>query len=197
MEVTPASIQDTLTVDDSASHTLTISNTGEVTLTWTIDVPAGDTWLTVSLTSTNTPPDDAALVDVMLDATGLSATTYTSTLTIDGDPYGPQTVPVTLTVESGCVSIAGLSFTFAPSGPEVDQTVNFTASVTAGTTPSYAWDFGDTGTGTGRTTTHAYSVPGTYTVTVTADNACSDPVDAEDQIMVSGYEVYLPLVLKQ
>jgi uncharacterized repeat protein (TIGR01451 family) len=197
MEVTPASIEDTLAVDDSASHTLTISNTGEVTLTWTIGVPAGDTWLSVSLTSTHTAPGEAALVDVTLDATGLSANTYNSTLTIDGDPYGPQTVPVTLTVESGCVSIAGLNFTFAPSRPEVGQTVNFTASVTAGTTPSYAWDFGDTGTGTGRTVTHVYSAADTYTVTVTADNACSDPVDAEDQITVSGYEVYLPLVLKQ
>jgi PKD repeat protein len=170
-------------------------------LTWSIVVPAAD-WLSVSLTSTQTAAGDATPVDVTLDASTLSAGTYTATLTIDSDdPFVSQrTIPVTLTVGSACVPVAGASFTFAPAAPQVGQTVNFSASVTAGDMPiSYAWDFGDTNTGTGQYTTHTYNDVLTYTVMLTATNGCPSTDTDQTQISVvsAGSKVYLPLVLKQ
>jgi PKD repeat protein len=43
-------------------------------------------------------------------------------------------------------------------------------SPTSNTIVSYAWGFGDGGAAMGRTATHTYSVPGTYTVTLTVVN---------------------------
>ena len=48
----------------------------------------------------------------------------------------------------------------------------FTANTNADATQpvTYRWDFGDGTTGTGMSTTHSWTTPGTYTVTVTASN---------------------------
>ncbi|WP_253259321.1 PKD domain-containing protein [Subtercola boreus] len=51
-----------------------------------------------------------------------------------------------------------------------DLTASFDGSASAdsdGTVTSYAWDFGDSTTGTGRTTSHTYAATGTYTATLT------------------------------
>jgi CSLREA domain-containing protein len=47
----------------------------------------------------------------------------------------------------------------------------FTATVTAGTYVSYAWDFGDGVMGVGDAVTHTYQTVGSYTAVVTATNA--------------------------
>ncbi|MFH1725013.1 MAG: LamG-like jellyroll fold domain-containing protein [Elusimicrobiota bacterium] len=39
-----------------------------------------------------------------------------------------------------------------------------------GTIVSYSWDFGDTGSGSGQTATHAYLSPGTFTATLTVED---------------------------
>jgi PKD repeat protein len=46
---------------------------------------------------------------------------------------------------------------------------------------TYSWDFGDTGTGTGATTSHTYAAPGVYPVTLTVSDGSlsdSDPTTA-------------------
>jgi uncharacterized repeat protein (TIGR01451 family) len=53
------------------------------------------------------------------------------------------------------------------------QTTTFTASVSAGTVLTYAWDFGDGQSGMGGIVSHSYSAPGVYTVTLTASNSVS------------------------
>ena len=62
--------------------------------------------------------------------------------------------------------------------------VSFT-STAIGTAPfSYSWDFGDNTTGTSQNPTHTYSVPGTYTVTLTT-------TDATNCVFTSTKVVYL------
>jgi hypothetical protein len=55
-------------------------------------------------------------------------------------------------------------------GGDVPLTVTFDASATiapCGTIVSYAWNFGDSTNGTGATTSHVYTTPGTYIASVT------------------------------
>jgi len=66
------------------------------------------------------------------------------------------------------------SFTFSPSNISINEEINFDASQSSdvdGEIVSYQWNFGDENTSTGETVTHAYSVPGEYTVSlVVLDN---------------------------
>ncbi len=67
----------------------------------------------------------------------------------------------------------------APSGFYTKAGINFNAGSTTdsdGTIVSYAWNFGDSTTGTGVTTTHSYTNAGNYTVTltVTDDDGATD-----------------------
>ncbi len=80
------------------------------------------------------------------------------------------------------------------------QSVNFTATVTGGTAPiTYTWSFGDgSATGTGNPISHIFPLTVTaksYTVTLTASNACSAP-SILHLITVRSYNIYLPIMLK-
>ncbi len=62
------------------------------------------------------------------------------------------------------------SFTYSPSAPVMKSDVTFDASLSTdsdGSIASYAWNFGDGSTGTGALAKHAYSIDGSYTVTLT------------------------------
>lgn len=62
------------------------------------------------------------------------------------------------------------SFTFTPSGPLTGALVSFDASASIdadGTIASYAWDFNDTATATGVTTSHIFASARTYHVKLT------------------------------
>ncbi len=81
----------------------------------------------------------------------------------------PDTMHGSLVVASPTAAPTA-DFTFSPSAPLVGQTVAFDASASSdpdGTIVSYAWDFGDGSTGTGVTTSHAYTSAGTFRVTLT------------------------------
>ena len=71
------------------------------------------------------------------------------------------------------------AFTFTPTNPAAFTSVRFDASESTGglgaVITSYVWDFGDNSSGTGRTATHQYSLPGTYVarLTVTDSNGIS------------------------
>ncbi|HSI91517.1 MAG TPA: GEVED domain-containing protein [Adhaeribacter sp.] len=82
---------------------------------------------------------------------------------------------------------------FTPSSTtSCGQAITFTDNSTFSPT-SWAWDFGDTGSGANNTSTlqnpsHTFSGPGTYTVTLTACNAngCSSPLIRTNLITVTG-----------
>jgi len=81
---------------------------------------------------------------------------------------GLTSLPKRLTVSTNAAPTA--TFTFAPEEPAVDKEVSFDASGSSdadGHVAEYAWDFGDGGAATGKTATHAFSLPGDYQVTLT------------------------------
>jgi PKD repeat protein len=81
------------------------------------------------------------------------------------------------------------SFTINPASPTDNQTVLFDAS--ASTAPannpisSYSWDFGDRRQGSGRTTSHVYSDPGTYVATLTVSDALGRSASTSQSLTVS------------
>jgi len=79
-------------------------------------------------------------------------------------------------------------FTYSPLTPYTGETVTFNATTSYdpdGTIVSYAWDFGDTATGTGSIATHSYVDDGTYTVTltVTDNDGLTDTTSADVTVL--------------
>ncbi len=107
-----------------------------------------------------------------------SAGTYTVRLTVTDDQGATDTTTRSLTVASPNQPPTA-RFTFSPTNPDPGQSVSFDASTSSdpdGTIASYSWNFGDGTNGSGRTTSHAYSAEGNYTVrlTVTDDQGATD-----------------------
>jgi len=100
---------------------------------------------------------------------------YTATLVIShDDPVAADAVqvPITMTVFE-CTVVDGPDFTWMPADPLVGESVTFTGTVAAGEPPlTYTWDLGDGNVDEGEVVTHVYDAAGTYTVTMTAANAC-------------------------
>src|SRR5207247_8966986 len=66
------------------------------------------------------------------------------------------------------------SFTLLPFTPIVNATISLTAIASGGVPPyTYAWNFGDGASGTGRTTTHTYTAVGNYSLILTAHDSAS------------------------
>lgn len=125
------------------------ATSGNVSLTPLVTGTAGGTWSGAGVTGTT------------LDPTGLTTTSITYTVT-DG---------------SGCTDSQTSTILIAPGAPSASfsfsataNTVTFTNTSTNGGT--YAWDFGDSGTSTDTNAVHTYASTGSYTVTLTATNAC-------------------------
>jgi PKD repeat protein len=104
--------------------------------------------------------------------TNAQSFTVTETATDSSTPTQTATNSRSITV----LATPPLSTTFqvSSSSPQVGQIVTFTASATGGTAPyTYVIAFGDGATGTGSTTTHAYSIAGSYTAKVTVTDSAS------------------------
>ncbi|MEI6669475.1 MAG: PKD domain-containing protein [Acidobacteriota bacterium] len=85
------------------------------------------------------------------------------------------------------------AFTFLPTSPSTDQTVQFTDTST-GSPTSWVWTFGDGWTSTVQNPTHAYSSASTFSVTLTATNATGSG-SATNTVGVAPTEARLNIVL--
>ncbi|MGE5156210.1 MAG: choice-of-anchor J domain-containing protein, partial [Betaproteobacteria bacterium] len=71
-----------------------------------------------------------------------------------------------------CEPPTNVDFTWSPPNPGVGVPVTFTGSA-AGSAPfTYAWDFGDTGTGSGNPVDHSYAAGGDYGASLEVSNFC-------------------------
>jgi uncharacterized repeat protein (TIGR01451 family) len=132
----------------------------------------------------------------------------TAGLTVDNEHYG------VVSSDQGVVSDEGDLVSFVIISPTItvdfDQSadtisegeqVDFTADTTTdGTALSYAWDFGDGGSGTGVTPSHTYTTAGVYDVSLTVTDGCgySETITVEDAVTVErvNFLIYLPLVVR-
>jgi PKD repeat protein len=85
-----------------------------------------------------------------------------------------------------CTPMPVANFTGTPLSGTAPLVVNFTNTST-GSPTSWSWTFGDGGTSTAQNPSHTYTAAGTYTVSLTATNACgSDGETKTSYISVTG-----------
>ena len=130
-----------------ANQTVTISNTGGASFSYSTGAPSAS-WLTVFSGGSGTlAPSASAPLVLAIDITGLAKGNYSATVqvTAPGASNSPTTITVNLTVQSGTISLDRTSIplsvarTLASPGNETvvvtntgDATLNYTASVTSG-----------------------------------------------------------------
>jgi glucose/arabinose dehydrogenase len=162
-----------------AAKTISVTNAGDGSLSFTASDDAA--WLSLSPASGSAPRD----LSVTVNASGLSAGTYTATVTVSG-PGGPKTVPVTLIVNPPAppalaTSPGSLSFSAVAGGAD-PPTQPVSVSNTGGGTLTYtvaddaAWLSASPSGGTAPATVNVSANPaglaaGTYTATLTVDAA--------------------------
>jgi len=105
-------------------------------------------------TLATTLADDGATFLCVVSNSGGSAASNSATLTVVPGQQEPPTASFTTTPTTGA----------APLLVSVDATAS---SDPDGTIVSYGWDFGDSSTGTGVTTSHTYATANTYVITLT------------------------------
>ncbi len=103
-------------------------------------------------------PDDFLLVDIVVTPFGSDFNNSAQrSASIRLVPQGQVALPFDLVA----------AFTMTPLTPVDGQTVLFDGSTSTGTISEYRWSFGDGGQSSGRTASHAFSLPGTFVVTLT------------------------------
>lgn len=109
------------------------------------------------------------------------------TVTVAADPTLSAHVVNTTTVV--CQPIAGADFIFGPSPAEMNQPVIFTGTVAAGQLPiTYTWHLGDgSPEQSGSRITHTFTTSNTFTVWMTATNACPSSDAAMREVKVLAY----------
>lgn len=121
-----------------------------------------------------------------------AAGTYNVILTITDSNGNIAYASVTITVTEVEAPTAVISTIPDPPTGIEPFTVYFDASQSSSSYSivSYAWNFGDTGTGTGLTTSHEYTTPGTYVVILTVTDSNSNV--GYDSVTITVYEAGVP-----
>ncbi len=115
-----------------------------------------------------------------------SADTYTVTLTVTDDHAEPDSISHDVTVAANVPPTAA----FTASADYLDVSFDGSGSFDSdGSIVSYAWIFGDTGTGTGVSPSHTYAASGTYTVRLTVTDNDGAPNYIEHDVTVTAANV--------
>jgi PKD repeat protein len=183
------------------TQTLEIGSDGEMPLTWNlVELPEAP-WISASATSGELDPQERQEITLTLDAP-LVHGVYTTTLQIDSNDPDQSEIVIPVSLEVPCSALEGLSFEFTPASPRIGESVLFSGGVITGSLPiTYTWDFGD---GTEPISLvgdpeigHAFpAAPAVqpYTVSLTAENACTLPLVLEQTVTVTPIQVFLPLM---
>jgi len=134
--------------------------------------------------------DGAAGTGTIVYHTYSTAGSYNVLLTAKDSSPSPQTASsqqaITVTSPPPPPPSLTTSFTASLSNPVVEQTISFTGSASGGTSPySYAWNFGDSSTGSGSPVSHVYQTAGVYTVVLTVTDTAGHVASASNTVTVT------------
>jgi PKD repeat protein len=119
------------------------------------------------------------------DESGIFVVLHTIT---DSEGQSDNCEPIVVTIEEG--QAPACSFDFAPTDPDIGQTVSFvdTSDDPDGTIEDSDWDFGDGNTGSGTSVSHIYTSPASFIVqhTVTDDQGLSSSCTATVNVAFVG-----------
>jgi PKD repeat protein len=167
-------------------------------------VSASDATTVAQLSEQATVTDAAGRATTVLTAPEAPAVLPTDPLrlTVTATPSGDGlTLPVPRIVTVSLLPPAGTpgrnnnpvaSFTIVPAVANVNQDVTFDASATTdegspcGTRCNYLWDFGDFNTSSGVVVSHKYTLPGSYTITLTVTDGSGGVSSSNRSLTVSG-----------
>jgi len=128
--------------------------------------------------------------------------TYPYTLTAGNCGGAAQAIftgTVAVSCAPHCDPVHQAAFAWTPLLPQAGQAVVL-QGFALGTPPlTYTWNLGDGNAAAGITTTHVYMAAGSYTVTLTVDNACGQAGEQHRLTVSAGprWWCYLPLVERE
>jgi murein DD-endopeptidase MepM/ murein hydrolase activator NlpD len=217
LSVSPASLTFTAQQGSNpAGQTLTISNTGGGTLTWSASEPIP--WLVGSPASGSLAAGQSASMSISVNAAGLVAGTYSGTITITaaGTTGSPRTVDVSLTVTAPppppVLGVSPATFTFTseqgstPAGQTLTITNTGSGTLNWSATEPIPWLVGSPASGSlaaGQSASMSISVntagltAGTYTgtITVSAPGAEGSPRSAAVTLTIASHPLPAPSLL--
>jgi len=181
---------------DAASFTITVTNTGDVTLD---NVTVGDPQASDCEASLGSLAAGSS-VSYSCSQPNVTADFINSATVTGTPPVGGEVMDVDTAVVVTEEAVAGL--TAINNGPtSLGMTTVLTAFITAGSNVTYTWALGDGVTYNGAVASHIYPAVGTYTAVVTASNPVS-LLTATTTVTITAdsapnhHLLYLPAILK-
>ncbi|MBV7327997.1 PKD domain-containing protein [Chloroflexi bacterium TSY] len=146
--------------------------------------------------------DDQVASGAFVTHTYAESGTYTATVTASNRVNSLSMTTVVTVMDEPVSGVPIANLVVSHDGPNVvGETINFTATIDAGSGVRYEWDFGDGDTGSGESTTHAYTTEGRYVVVVRASNS-RNSLEAETEVLIhkasttATVDFFLPLLMR-